>query len=188
MPLCDGCHAEKNQGEERLRDVIAIDIGGSDHPEALRQLLTSIRGHNRRPGRSTQRISQRRQIEVVNPNGIYLGDAFKIDWDFAPVLRTLEIAVRCLYRYFRGELFPPNSPVEVVFIEPVRRAAVVKHVSRFRPRDLIVLADGIVHIASYDGPDNDPTATLWTITFNYGVLFVAATGSGVESFRRTTRR
>jgi hypothetical protein len=168
--------------------VIAIDVGGSDHPEALRQVLTSIRADNRRPGRSTQRISQRRQIEVVNPDGIYLGDAFEIDWDFAPVLRTLDIAVRCLYRYFRGELLPPSTPVEVVFIEPMRRAAVVKHLARFQPRDLIVLGDGIAHIASYGGSDDDPTATLWTITFNYGVLFVAATGSGVEMFRRTTRR
>jgi hypothetical protein len=187
-PLCASCHAEKNQGEERLRDLIAIDIGGSEHPEALRQALTSIRAHNRRPGRSTERILGRRRIEVIGPGGVYLGDAFELDWDFAPVLRTLEIAVRRLHRYFRNELLPPDLPVQVVFIKPLHRAKILRKLSRFRPRDVIVLGNGIAHIASYDGGDDDPTSSFWTITFNYGVLFVAGTGSFADAIERIAAR
>jgi hypothetical protein len=192
-PLCDNCHTEKNRGEERLRDVVAIDVGGAEHPEALRQTLTAIRAHNRRPGRSTERILGRRQIEVFSPSGVYLGDAFELDWDFDPVLRTLEIAVRGLHRHFRNELLPPDTPVRVVFIKPLHRAKILQTLSRFRPRDLIVMGNGIAHIASYEGASDHPTSSFdhptssfWTITFNYGVLFVAGTGSFADAIERMT--
>ena len=125
---------------------------------------------------------------MVNSAGIYLGDAFEIDWDFAPVLRTLEIAVRGLYRNFRGELLPPGTPVDVVFIEPLKRAAWLNRLSRFPVRDLVVLGNGIAHIASFETSDDEPASSVWTITFNYGVLFIAMTGSFAEAARRISAR
>ncbi len=155
---------------------MAIEIGDAEHPEALGLVVT------------TMEILDPTRVAVLGPSDVYLGDAMAREWNFVTVLRTLEIAVRGLYRHFRNELLPPDTPVEIVFIGPRRRADFLRLVSHLQVRDLIVLEDNISHIVSYDVAQDDPTASFWTITFNYRVLFVAGTGSFADELKQMVSR
>jgi hypothetical protein len=188
VPSCNECQDKKHEGEERLRDLVRIDIGGSGHGDSLSQIMRIGRAHRRNPGRSTERIMARRQIEVTSYGGIYLGEAFEIDWDFAPILRTMEFIVRGLWFHVNREPLPRHAEVGVSFIPPLERQQIHNWLSRFRVREIFILGNGIAHIEAFDAARVTRIDSSWGIVFNHGVLFLAGTGAYARYVRGLTDR
>lgn len=188
VPSCDECQDKKEVGEERLRDLVRLDIGASELGWALPQILKVGRAHVRKPGRSTERIMARKQIEVTSFGGIYLGDAFAIEWDFAPVLRTMEFIVRGLWFHVNRETLPSHVDVGVSFIEPLDRQGIHDWLAPFLMTDVYVLGNGIVHIDKFKVARQTHFDSFWRLVFNFGVLFLAGTGAYARRVRALTNR
>jgi hypothetical protein len=188
VPSCQECQDTKHVGEERLRDLARLDVGGSDHEDALAQVLRIGRAHLRGPGRSTERIMARKQIEVTSFGGIYLGEAFEIDWDFAPIVRTMELIVRGLWFHVHREPLPRHADVGVSFIPPLARQQIHRWLARFPVTELFVLGNGVAHIESFDAARLTRVDSFWRIVFNGNVLFLAGTGAFARYTRAFTDR
>jgi hypothetical protein len=186
VPSCEECQDAKEAGEEHLRDLVRIDVGGWEHEDAISQVLKIGRAHLRNPGRSTEHIMARRQIEVRSFGGIYLGEAFEIEWDFQPILRTMEFIVRGLWFNVIGWALPRHADVGVSFIEPLDRTAIHRWLSPFTVTEIFVLGNGIAHIQSIDVFRYTRCDSFWRTVFNFGVLFRARTGHYAPYVRRLT--
>jgi hypothetical protein len=156
--------------------LVRLEVGGADHGDSTAQVLRIGRAHLRNPGRSTHRILARKQIEVTSFGGIYLGEAFEIEWDFAPVLRTMEFIVRGLWFHVSREPLQRHADVGVSFIPPLERAQIHNWLSRFRVTEVFVLGNGVAHIEKFDAARITRVDSVWRIVFNFGVLFLAGTG------------
>jgi hypothetical protein len=188
VPSCQECQDAKHAGEERLRDLVRLDIGGADHGDALAQVLRIGRAHVRNPGRSTQAIMERRQIEVTSFGGIYLGEAFEIKWDFAPILRTMEFVTRGLWFHVNREALPRHADVGVSFIQPLDRNDIHRWLARFRVAEVFVLGNGVAHMEAIDTYRFTRVDSVWRIVFNFGVLFLAGTGAYARYVRGLSDR
>jgi hypothetical protein len=188
VPSCDECKDAKDAGEERLRDLVRLDVGASELGWSLRQILRVGRAHLRRPGRSTERIMARKQIEVTSFGGIYLGEAFEIEWDFAPVVRTMEFIVRGLWFHVNREPLPRHADVGVSFIRPLDRQQIHKWLSPFRVVEVFVLGNGVAHVEAFDTFRFTRVDSVWRIVFNFGVLLLAGTGAYARYVRGFTDR
>ena len=188
VPSCQECQDAKHDGEEWLRDLVRLDVGGSDHGDALSQVLRIGRAHLRNPGRSTERIMTRKQIEVTSFGDIYLGEAFEIEWDFASIIRTMEFVVRGLWFHVNREPLPRHANVSVSFIQPLDRQRIHNWLSPFSVTELFVLGNGVAHIEALDTFCHTRADSFWRIVFNFGVLFLARTGAYARYVRGLTDR
>ena len=131
---------------------------------------------------------ERKQIEVTSFGGIYLGEAFEVEWDFAPVLRTMEFIIRGLWFHVHREPLPRHADVGVSFIRPLRRSQAHKWLARFPVTELFVLGNGVAHIEAFDAARRTRVDSFWRIVFNGNVLFVAGTGAFARYARAFTDR
>jgi hypothetical protein len=116
LPCCKECHDQYAKDDEYFRNVIATDHRIFMHPEGTKlwpRVLQSLRNG---PFFRKHFLSLLKEIEVVTPEGLYLGKATTIKPDMKRLKRVLKRTAWGLH-YFHSGSFADNHEV-VVYLEP----------------------------------------------------------------------
>lgn len=183
VPSCIVCQKAKQEGEERLRDLVQFDVGALHFGNQYARASVMARAHRRRPGKSTQHLLDSKQVELISAGGIYLGEAFEAEWDYTAIVRTMEFVIRGLWFHVEREPLPRHADVAATCIPPLMRQRIASWLARFPVSEIIPLGNGVAHIESFPVVRRTRIDSFWAIAFNGGVLFLGATGAYARPVR-----
>ena len=180
VPSCDKCNNQKSQDEGYLRDLLVLDLNGSQHPVANQLFSDKVLRSVSRPESPLGRaiVTQGRSVNVFTPSGLELVDhGFKVPIDSGREASAISRIVRGLYYHERGrERLPDSYTIEV------RRAKAGKVDEYWRSFEETGfggrgrLGEG-VFVVQYAFLDNDPGVSMWALLFYEAVLYIAITDS-----------
>jgi hypothetical protein len=184
VPACRPCQQRKADGDAYLRDFVNLEINGSRHPNALRQMAKVARATTRNRSRLGRAVrDDGRDQELVTDAGIYLGQVYAVPIDRDTMLRTLALIVRGLYYDETRTMLPTDVPVQVAYVQPLRVRSVLTWFDTKPHTSAVMKGNAIAGWLSFR-PEDAPLSTMWLLEFNAGVYFIGTTGSFAESWRR----
>ncbi len=178
VPSCDKCNNEKSHDEGEFRDLLVLDLNGSQHPVANQlfdeKVLRSVSRPGSRLGRAI--FSQARPVNVFTPTGLELVDhGYAIPTDKGLESCAITRIVRGLYHHERGgERLPADYAVEVRRAMPGK---VDEYWASFEEAGFAGrrrLGEG-VFVVQYGFLDRDPGVSIWALLFFQAVLYIAVT-------------
>lgn len=184
VAACNGCNQLKSLGDRDLRNLLVMDIGGSQHPDTLELTERMLRKENVRIRNWVRRLLETaEEVDLVSEEGIILGQAFRFEFNQERMIRSQEMTIRGLYFHETRTILPPDCPVYVEHVPWQVAPQVVKGLSQAAPtkwtiKGHYVAAWGFNRI---DGGTDVETA--WQVAYNNWVLFVGATGETATRMR-----
>lgn len=111
---CRKCNEDKSRYDQILRDYLALDVVGSEHPRAQEILHTTLR-RSIDTNRSEIWRAFRDSAEFrpfYSKGGILLGDVVQCQFDGSTILKAFEYLVRGFYYNFYKVVLPTEVKVE----------------------------------------------------------------------------
>jgi len=115
VPACDACHGKKSRHEDFLRDLLTMDIVGSESPVAQRLFHEKVLSSHRQGKSLVCRIAmaQARQTPIVTPAGVYVDECYVAHLDLDRVIEMFSFIVRGLYFRLRKVVLSPDCKFDV---------------------------------------------------------------------------
>jgi hypothetical protein len=191
VPACAECQQIKSLGDRDLRNFVIMDIGGSQHPDAVQMAERMLKESNVRLRTWLRKqLDSAKDVDLVTDTGVIVGKAIEFPFNTDRIMVAQEMTVRGLYYHDKGEMLPPDCPIDVQHIPWHAAPEFIQRMSAatsIRPK---VKGKNTAWWSSHplEGFPDDTTA--WFICYNNWVLFFGTTGDAALSVRRQreTRR
>jgi hypothetical protein len=184
VPACSDCQHTKGLGDRDLRTFIIMDIGGSQHPDAIDMAARMLKESNVRLRNWIQRqLESTREVDLITDSGVIVGKAIEFDFNTERIMMAQQMVVRGIYYHEKGAILPPDCPIEIQhipwnlafkFIDGILTRTTIK--PKFKGRDVAAWSPIPV-----DGFPADSSA--WLVWYNDFVLFFGATGELAQRIR-----
>jgi hypothetical protein len=184
VPACDDCQQIKSLGDRDLRTLIVMDVGGSQHPDALALVARMLDESNIRLRLWMQKtIETAAEADLVTETGIIVGKVLEFDFNKDRVMVSQGMTVRGLYYHEKGEMLPTDCPVDVEYIPWQIAPRFIQQASAVTKIELKTKGNDVAMWSSHPVPNFDDS-TAWFICYNNWVLFFATTHTAAAWRRR----
>lgn len=178
VPACDDCNNKKSRGDRDLRNYILMDIGGSQHPDALALTEIMLRESNVRIRNWVRKtIDAAEDLDLVTDEGIIVGKALRFGFNDERILAAHQMVGRGLYYYEIGRLLPPDCPVFAERVPWNRSIQVVQTLHANAPTKISYRGNNTVWWGFNRIAAGEATDTVWQVCYHNWVLFLISTGT-----------
>lgn len=172
VPACDACNGSKSRNDDYLRDLLTMDLYGSQHPTAQKlfegKVLRSHRRNSSHIGRDI--ISKGRMQPLYTRAGIYLGDYPMCAIDPGRIDTIFTMIVRGLYYDARKQRIPDDYTFTLLRYDPWDFKRIWQKVQQdLHPNGPRILGD--VFGCTFVSATEDPFSTWWLLAFYGGACF-----------------
>jgi hypothetical protein len=112
VPACGDCQHTKGLGDRDLWIHCTLDVGGSQHEDAIAHLERIAEDEPTRRW-LTKAIAEAEEVIYVDDDDHEIGRGIAISFNKDRMLKTLDLMVRGLYFYSRHKVLRPNCPVTI---------------------------------------------------------------------------
>jgi hypothetical protein len=184
VPACAECEAIKRRGEVTLRDFVNLDILGGRHPDATAHIEKMVQSGPAKRAFLRTLIDAAEEVPLTSEEGIQLDTGLRAEFNLRPAFETLKYVTRGLYFHERGEMLPPDCPLVVLDVPWNNRPKVWQQLGQRSPGPPTVKGNFAVWYQVFPFDGSTAHDSLWALTFNNGVLFLAGTGDAAVALQR----
>jgi len=171
---CESCNNnEKSRDDDYLRDLLATDIVGAQHPAAQDGLERMLRSaHHNRSQVMREAMATMSMKPFYTPGGIFLGNFPSYSVDGERITGIFDRIVRGLYYDARKQRVPSDYTVEVRRFYPWDFMNILDTFQRYHPNGPRIMGD--VFGCMFLSAQEDPCSTLWLLWFYNSVVFTVS--------------
>jgi hypothetical protein len=177
VPTCEPCNQHKSLGDRDLRNYILLDVGGSQHPDAVGLTERMLRESNVRLRSWVRRtVDEAEEIDLVTDDGIIVGRALSFDFNIDRIITSQEMVARGLYFHETGQRLPPECPVVAERVPWNASPRFVQNLNSRAPTAVRSRGNNTVWWGYNTIAEAEPQDTVWQVCYHNWVLFFIATG------------
>lgn len=181
VPACDDCQKIKRLGDRDLRTLIILDVGGSQHPDAMTLVARMLDESNIRLRLWIQKtIETAKEVDLVTDTGVIVGKVLEADFNKDRVMVSQEMTVRGLYYHEKDKMLPADCPVHIDYIPWQLAPRFIQQSSALTRIDPKTKGNNVAMWSSHPVPNFDDGSTAWFIWYNDWVLFFGTTGMAAK--------
>jgi len=177
VPACDRCQQIKELGDRDLWIFSTLDMGGSQHPDMLEQLVKIYEYNERTAAWLERSFAEAEEVPLVTQAGLLIGTGLTFPFNQQRMLRTVGMMVRGAYYKETKHILPPETPVHAQYIPFHHTSSVLGQFGAIRQKDPVVKGNHIAFWSPYFPVDSDPVTSGWVFNFNDWVTFLGTSGN-----------
>jgi hypothetical protein len=183
--ICHQCNNGMSAGIRDLRNLLALHLGSSSHPDIEHHLLAMYETNENTRNWIKRTIENAEPVDYVSDEGVILGTVLRFDFHKERALRALTQVVRGLYLVETGGKLGIDTRISVAEIFLGAAPTFVQNLTRYQHGEPVHKGNDVVTWVPFTEVDDaDPESSAWILIFFSGVCFVGGTGSLAKSIAK----
>jgi len=189
VPACSTCNSSASKDDEYFRLTLCLSeqVGTDANARQNRDTIFRSLERDEAVGFRTALVADIRPVRIRTPTGLDLGTRLGFDVDLQRIFGVVERTVRGLFFHEAKRRLDPNYDVRIFSDDTLieNSPEVLKELRNtilipLAQKSPTVIANGAFHYR-FQITDEDPSVSVWALSFYEGVSFLGLTGPHVKT-------